>query len=244
MRNVNPDNESTAEGREPGGEEGVEAGAGAFRWIANDPCLDFVNTEVIRHGERTDLIGDAEDLVSWLTRAGLLVPGRAESLRARWRERPEAGAEALRRARAFRTVLRSLAEEAADTGTVSEAVVRAVNERLKLRVGYRQITRGKGEGFVARFEDAHGGAETAGDESASAAEQDATYVLGLLAEAAADLLCRADLSLVRRCENPRCILFFLDTTKNHARRWCSMSGCGNRAKAAAHYRKKRGPIST
>ena len=206
-----------------------------------------MNTEVIRHGERTDLIGDAEDLVSWLTRAGLLAPGRAESLRARWRERPEAGAEALRRARAFRTVLRSLAEEAADTGTVSEAVVRAVNERLKLRIGYRQITRGKGEGFVARFEDARGGAETAGDagdESASAAEQDATYVLGLLAAAAADLLCRADLSLVRRCENPRCILFFLDTTKNHARRWCSMSGCGNRAKAAAHYRKKRGPIST
>jgi predicted RNA-binding Zn ribbon-like protein len=58
-----------------------------------------------------------------------------------------------------------------------------------------------------------------------------------IAEAAADLLCHGDLSLVKKCGNPRCILFFYDTTKNHARRWCSMAGCGNRMKAAAHYRR-------
>ena len=61
--------------------------------------------------------------------------------------------------------------------------------------------------------------------------------LVLIAVAAADLLCHGDLSLVKKCDNPRCILYFYDTTKNHARRWCSMAGCGNRMKAAAHYRR-------
>ncbi|MCI0410524.1 MAG: CGNR zinc finger domain-containing protein, partial [Acidobacteria bacterium] len=54
-----------------------------------------------------------------------------------------------------------------------------------------------------------------------------------------DLLSEGDLTLVRKCENPACILYFHDTTKNHARRWCSMRACGNRAKVAAHYRRRR-----
>ena len=51
----------------------------------------------------------------------------------------------------------------------------------------------------------------------------------------------ADLSLVKACQNPQCVLFFYDTTKNHARRWCSMAACGNRAKVAAHYQRARRP---
>jgi predicted RNA-binding Zn ribbon-like protein len=37
------------------------------------------------------------------------------------------------------------------------------------------------------------------------------------------------------------VLLFYDTTKNHARHWCSMSLCGNRHKVAAHYRRRRSP---
>ncbi|MDI2130750.1 CGNR zinc finger domain-containing protein [Yinghuangia seranimata] len=40
---------------------------------------------------------------------------------------------------------------------------------------------------------------------------------------------------LRRCANPACTLRFYDTSKNGTRRWCSMSGCGNRAKASRHY---------
>ncbi|MFF0445307.1 CGNR zinc finger domain-containing protein [Streptomyces sp. NPDC004609] len=40
---------------------------------------------------------------------------------------------------------------------------------------------------------------------------------------------------IRPCANPRCILHFYDVSKNGTRRWCSMSGCGNRAKALRHY---------
>jgi len=61
----------------------------------------------------------------------------------------------------------------------------------------------------------------------------------LIARAAAEFLSTADLSLVRQCEGQGCILFFYDTTRSHTRRWCSMAGCGNRAKAAAHYQRTR-----
>lgn len=61
----------------------------------------------------------------------------------------------------------------------------------------------------------------------------------LIARAAAEFLASADLSLIRRCEGNDCVLLFYDTTKSHTRRWCSMAGCGNRAKAAAHYSRVR-----
>jgi predicted RNA-binding Zn ribbon-like protein len=43
-----------------------------------------------------------------------------------------------------------------------------------------------------------------------------------------------DFRLIRECEGSVCSLLFLDRTKAHGRRWCSMALCGNRAKAAAH----------
>ncbi|WP_019869528.1 CGNR zinc finger domain-containing protein [Salinispora oceanensis] len=44
---------------------------------------------------------------------------------------------------------------------------------------------------------------------------------------------------LRRCAHPDCVLHFLDTSPKGNRRWCSMAGCGNRAKAARHYARSR-----
>ena len=62
---------------------------------------------------------------------------------------------------------------------------------------------------------------------------------GVLIEAIGDLVCQKDFTLVRRCEGPTCTLWFLDVSKAHARRWCSMAVCGNRVKAAAHRARAR-----
>lgn len=43
---------------------------------------------------------------------------------------------------------------------------------------------------------------------------------------------------LKACSNHQCILHFFDTSKNNSRRWCSMTGCGNRAKAQAFYKRK------
>ncbi len=45
----------------------------------------------------------------------------------------------------------------------------------------------------------------------------------------------------RRCSrsaNSDCVLHFYHTSKNHTRRWYSMSGCGNQMNAQAHYRRQ------
>jgi predicted RNA-binding Zn ribbon-like protein len=49
-----------------------------------------------------------------------------------------------------------------------------------------------------------------------------------------DLLERAP-DRIRSCDHPDCELWFLDTSRNGTRRWCSMERCGNRAKAKRHY---------
>jgi predicted RNA-binding Zn ribbon-like protein len=56
---------------------------------------------------------------------------------------------------------------------------------------------------------------------------------------AADLLVGRQLARVRQCANPACGWLFLDDSKSGNRRWCSMSACGNRAKAHRHYLRQK-----
>ncbi|MGI3783352.1 MAG: CGNR zinc finger domain-containing protein, partial [Janthinobacterium lividum] len=41
------------------------------------------------------------------------------------------------------------------------------------------------------------------------------------------------------CADPTCTHPFLDRSRGHRRRWCEMSGCGDRAKAAAYRARRR-----
>jgi predicted RNA-binding Zn ribbon-like protein len=44
---------------------------------------------------------------------------------------------------------------------------------------------------------------------------------------------------VRECADAACPVMYLDTSRNRSRRWCSMEGCGARAKSSAYYRRHR-----
>ncbi len=62
-----------------------------------------------------------------------------------------------------------------------------------------------------------------------------------LARDAVRLLGR-DLELrIRQCEGESCALLFVDTSRAGDRRWCSMTGCGNRAKVAEFRRRLGSP---
>jgi predicted RNA-binding Zn ribbon-like protein len=52
-----------------------------------------------------------------------------------------------------------------------------------------------------------------------------------------DLCCSPRLAKLRQCSAADCGWIFLDTSKNHSRRWCSMQDCGNREKARRHYQR-------
>jgi predicted RNA-binding Zn ribbon-like protein len=68
----------------------------------------------------------------------------------------------------------------------------------------------------------------------------ADLVLHTLALAVADLLQRPDLARLGRCDGAGCGWLFLDTTRNHSRRWCDSLDCGNRARVRAFSRRRRG----
>jgi len=57
-------------------------------------------------------------------------------------------------------------------------------------------------------------------------------------KSAADLLSSSELKRVKRCADDACSWLFMDKSRNNSRRWCSMKGCGNRAKAHRHYLRK------
>jgi predicted RNA-binding Zn ribbon-like protein len=59
-------------------------------------------------------------------------------------------------------------------------------------------------------------------------------LLSPIAEEIAKFISSADFRYVKACPGDNCILFFLDRTRRHGRRWCSMAICGNRAKQDAH----------
>jgi len=44
---------------------------------------------------------------------------------------------------------------------------------------------------------------------------------------------------IKRCGGEDCVLFFVDRSKAASRAWCSMRTCGNRHKAAVHYRRRQ-----
>ena len=59
----------------------------------------------------------------------------------------------------------------------------------------------------------------------------------LAGETYLDLLDRVP-DRIRQCQHPQCVLWYLDTSPSATRRWCSMTVCGNRAKAQRHYHRK------
>ncbi len=60
-----------------------------------------------------------------------------------------------------------------------------------------------------------------------------------LALSVAELAHQPDLSSLRRCDGDGCGWFFLDTTRNHSRRWCDPLDCGNRARVRTYAERRR-----
>lgn len=117
-------------------------------------------------------------------------------------------------AHALRAALRQQAESIA-AGDRALSATAEINRVLKAAPSYPQLAKGELR-QVTTFTDPVG-------------------VLSGVAHSAAEFLASGDYSLLKHCEGKGCVLFFYDTTKNHARRFCSAEGCGNRYKAAARY---------
>jgi len=198
-----------------------------FSLIGNNLFLDFVNTQKMRDGLSFETLESFADFVAWAIAVELLETEQAKDLFEKWNGENLTD-KFLQETIKFRNLLRELAENIAKKSEISDETINAVNVRLKKQSGFTEIEKSE-NGFEKRFRF---------DLSEPA------KLLQPIAEAVADFLCYANFEFLRKCESSACVLYFYDTTKNHKRRWCSMKACGNQAKAAAFYKRKKEAAQT
>ena len=189
-----------------------------FEFISDDPALDFVNTVDNRDDpeRRKELLNTYFDLLSWATEAELLSQAEAERLRARASKSSGQARAALRRAKMLRESLYRIFTALAEERQPPAADVALLDSFDKQAMAHRRIGRQPQGGYGWQW-------RTDGD--------DLDLILWQVAKAGAELL-TSDLAYnVRACAAERCRWLFVDTSRNHKRRWCDMRVCGNRAKA-------------
>src|SRR6185503_16890757 len=186
-------------------------------------CLDFANTRFWRGSPQpTETLAGWPDLLAWFAgQAGLPAPS-ASSLAAWGRTDPAAAAQEFAAALALREALYRVFAARADELPVPAGELDRLNvamAALPSRSDLCDVENGSAWRVA----------------TAPSPQQLLTPVLW----SAGDLLTSRRLIKVRRCANPQCVWLFLDDSKSGNRRWCSMSSCGNRAKAHRHYLKRK-----
>jgi predicted RNA-binding Zn ribbon-like protein len=199
-----------------------ENGTGDFIFVGNYLCLDFINTQIVENGEPKDLLKQPEDLIEWARGAKLISSSEAKTIKNSWSKKAEAS-ELFQRVKKFRGNLREAMEYLAHGGTIKPGTIKMINSALRQSAGFTEI-RLSDNGFEKAFRFSF---------------MEPSQILAPVSESAADLLCYGNPAFLKKCENSACVLYFYDTSKNHRRRWCSMAGCGNRAKAAAFYYRRK-----
>ena len=204
-------------------------------FIGDDLALDFLNSVAAPWGSEIEWIGSGEDLLAWLERAHV-VPADVVA-----QFRTDSAFEALdavaSQARELREWFRRFVGKHAGKplGKAALRELAPLNHLLAHDESFGQIE-------IASHRDAD---ENGGNGHGVLRWQHRRHwrtreaLLLPIAQAMGDLVCRKDFTLVRRCEGPTCPLWFYDVSKSHARRWCSMAVCGNRAKAAAYRARMR-----
>ncbi|MFF7730109.1 CGNR zinc finger domain-containing protein [Streptomyces sp. NPDC008001] len=177
-------------------------------WYGGRLSADFVNTLRDRFKGGRELLVHPADLAEWFAAAGLTPEGVAvdEALLVQARELREAVDAG------YRSVVAGEAFPAAAAGTINEWLTRLAEHPSRLDV----------EDGTAVFR-------------ADTAPPDARRALCRIAVDAAMLLGGGDTRpRLRICAGHNCSARFVDKSAGKRRRWCSMAGCGNRAKAAQH----------
>lgn len=187
-------------------------------------ALDFVNTVDWRlTSERVDLVADHELLCRWARRLGVLSEKEFGALMRESRRHPRKAQAAVEYAVEVRETLYRIVAAVADERPPAPEDLQALNAVYADAVAHAQLV-ASDDGFAWSWEDA----------------DPWRRVVGPVAVAAMELL-SADLVRIKQCHDEGCGWVFLDMSKNVSRRWCSMQGCGTRAKMRRQYERKKTP---
>jgi predicted RNA-binding Zn ribbon-like protein len=190
--------------------------------LYGQPALDLVNSLDNRfHADGTlELLGDYADLLRFTVQTGRLEPHRARRLA---RSAPAAARRAVREARELREALAATLYARLDGNVVEPRQLRTLERQFRRAAAHRELNWQAATGRQA------GDGAFAWDWGRFGTRPE--LPVWMLAQSAAALLTSAEMERVRACGAATCRWLFLDTSRNHTRRWCDMKVCGNRMKA-------------
>lgn len=178
-----------------------------FPLISGHLSLDLVNTEIVKRGQRHDLLVSEEDVIEWLETMKEAASVINDELIECAKDRTTVVLSSLRE---FRTFLRSNFELIADQHPVTEEFIAVLEKKIEKAP------------FTYKFIDHHLFPSPKGE-----AED---VIASLISYDVLKLIDLQKLPYLKRCANPDCVLLFLD--ESGRRKWCSMQICGNRKKVA------------
>jgi predicted RNA-binding Zn ribbon-like protein len=196
-------------------------------FIADNPGLNFLNSMAVPVDTEVEWLASGKDLLAWIKQAGLVPDEVLTALR-----RSAVGGELdaiAAQARALRDWFKPFVCKHLGRPLEPRALrqLEPLNQLLAREQAFGQI--------VVQDRRTRGETGVSGLAWRPQRRWDSPQSLLVpLARSLADLVCTEDFTHVKACEGPACTLLFVDRTRGHVRRWCSMAICGNRAKQSAH----------
>ena len=197
--------------------------AEVHRLIGGDLSLDFANTlngHTRSHGH--EYLHDYRDLILWSRHAGLLTSHEARLLLDEAAAHPSGARRIFRNALRLREVIFRIFSRLASGGEPDTTDLDRLNTAWQQGQRHASLVHSS-RGFSLGWDD----------------QPFLDRLLRTLSASAIHLLTSQALPQVRQCAGEHCDWLFIDASRNHLRRWCSMEECGNRAKMRRRQQRKK-----
>ncbi len=191
--------------------------------IGGELCLDFANTangHVVPPWH--EYLHDYRDLILWAQHAQVVSAGEAKELLRQAKAHPAETEEAFQKALALRETIFRIFSALAFGSKPAGTDISQLNEAWQKSQRHARLVAVR-DGFMLGWDD----------------DPSLERVARLAAASAVNLLTSETSTRVRRCSGDRCDWLFVDTSRNHLRRWCSMDTCGNHAKMHRRQQRKK-----
>jgi predicted RNA-binding Zn ribbon-like protein len=189
-----------------------------FDLAGGHPALDLVNSldNRFRHDGPNEILINYGDLLRFLGESGLLDAQCIRILKSKGAS-GDAPEQALKSVRELREAAAAVLYAALEERAPAPADIRTLERYFIEASQHREL----------RWDNAHAHLTS----QWGRAETDTNLPVWILSQSVSDLLLSDAVGRVRTCAADTCRWLFLDTSKNHTRRWCNMKVCGNRMKA-------------
>ncbi|MAC84272.1 MAG: hypothetical protein CL624_09065 [Arcobacter sp.] len=187
----------------------------SFLFIGSNHITDFINTIYTPHSEVIELLINYSDVQEWFLKVGLVKKFDELSID----KKKKYFEEILN----YRKLIRDSFKNYLEYNSSLDNLIKVSNNILLKSLVHPQILI-KDDIYVLEY---------------ISNTSNHNRLLSILAIEFIKLLSSEKFKYLKKCDNHKCSLYFIDTSKNHSRRWCSMDICGNRSKVNSFSKRKK-----